>query len=232
MKRPVTISAFVLLFVFLLLSIALNIRQDHQALKKEKQLAVLLENGGQNKVIERYTRDSIKHTVFNERIINNTKTEKLSALDKSYADSLQKALKISIDRIDQVTKINATLMAELKLKTAEDNGKIVKLHKDKHLDLKYYPDNDSLQFKYDLELNDARFKERKWLFGKTNHYVDVFSNDPRITINGLQSYRIKENPPKRLGLGLNVGYGLAKDGSQLKIVPYFGLGINYNFIEF
>lgn len=233
MKRSVTISAFVLLFVFLLLSIALNIRQDHQANKKEKQLATLLSQQGQNKIVTRYTHDSIKHTVFKEKIINNTVSEKLSALDKSYADSLQKALKISIDKIDQVTKINASLVAELKLKDRKDaNGMIVKVHKDKNLDLQYYPNNDSLKFIYDIELSDVRHKDRKWFLGTPQHYIDVFSNDKRVTINGMQSFRIAQEKSKRFGIGLQTGYGIAKDGNTMRLAPYFGIGLNYNLIEF
>ena len=40
-------------------------------------MTVLLTQGGNNKIVEKYTRDSVTHTVFNEKIINNSTSEKL-----------------------------------------------------------------------------------------------------------------------------------------------------------
>lgn len=218
---------------FLALSIGLNIRQEYTSAEKEKQMTVLLTQGGNNKIVEKYTRDSITHTVFNEKIINNSTSEKIAALDRSYADSLQKALKISIDKIDQVTKVNGKLEAQLALISKQnDKGQIVKSHKDKYLDLVYYPDTDSVKLAYDINLNEARYSQRKWLLGAKQNFINVYSDDPRVTINGLKSFRLKEKPPNRFGIGLSAGYGLAKDGTTIKASPYFGIGLNYNLIEF
>ncbi|MCT4127942.1 hypothetical protein CMT75_08910 [Elizabethkingia anophelis] len=227
------IISFSVLGTFLALSIGLNIRQEYTSAEKEKQMTVLLTQGGNNKIVEKYTRDSITHTVFNEKIINNSTSEKIAALDRSYADSLQKALKISIDKIDQVTKVNGKLEAQLALISKQnDKGQIVKSHKDKYLDLVYYPDTDSVKLAYDINLNEARYSQRKWLLGAKQNFINVYSDDPRVTINGLKSFRLKEKPPNRFGIGLSAGYGLAKDGTTIKAAPYFGIGLNYNLIEF
>lgn len=233
MKKTVTITAFALVFVLLIISIGLNIRQEFKKVEKEKELAELLTQGSKNNVVNTYTRDSITHKVFNERIIDNSNSSKIAVLGTSYADSLQKALRMSLDKIDQVTKINGKLVAQLALQTQHtDTGQQVKTHKDKYLDLVYYPANDSLQLAYDIDLNDVRVHDKKWFFGKTNNYIDLFSDDKRVTINGVKSYRLKETSPKRLGLGLNAGYGLGKEGNTIRAIPYIGIGLNYNLIEF
>ncbi len=233
MKNLTTKIAFALVFLLLLVSIGLNVKQDFEKSKKEKETTALLTQGGQNKVVEKYTRDSVTHTIFNEKIINNTTSEKVSALDRTYADSLQKALKVSLDKIDQVTKINGRLEAQLALQTKVTNtGKTIKTHKDQYLDLVYFPDSDSLNMAYNIELNDARYPERKWFLGKTQHYIDLFSNDKRVTINGVKSFRLKESPSKRFGIGFSAGYGLALDGNVVKAVPYVGISGNYNLVEF
>jgi hypothetical protein len=221
------------LFIAFLVSIGFNIYQKIKERNHQQDLSALVQDQGNNKIIEKYVKDSVTHTIYQDRFINDSKSEKQLAIGKTYADSLQKALKLSIDKIDQVTKINARLEAQMALTTKQTPaGQTVKTHKDQYLDLIYYPDNDSLKMAYDIRLNDARYSEKKWFLGAKQNYINVYSDDKRVTINGLKSYRIKEAPPNRFGIGLSVGYGLAKDGNALKAVPYFGAGLNYNLFEF
>ena len=35
-----------------------------------------------------------------------------------------------------------------------------------------------------------------------------------------------------MGIGISAGYGVGKDGNTLRLVPYVGVGVNYNLIEF
>lgn len=222
-----------LLLIAFVVSIGFNIYQKFEERKHDQELSSLITDNGSNKIIERYVKDSVTHTIYEDRIINNSQNEKQLAIGKTYADSIQKALKISLDKIDQVTKINARLEAQVALTNKQTSkGQTIKTHKDQYLDLTYYPETDSLKMAYDIHLNDVRYKDKKWIFGKENRYTDLYPEDPRVTINGLKSFRVKEDPPKRLGLGLSVGYGVAKDGNTLKMVPYFGAGLNYNLSEF
>jgi len=233
MKTKANFIYVILLACLLIASVALNVKQHFERETSRKEMLSLLENRGQNKVIKEYVRDSIVHTVFQDRAISNEKTEKIAALNSDYADSLQAALKISIEKIEQVTKLNGKLLAELKLKTAKtDDGKDVKVHKDQYLDISFYPDTDSLKMQYNLELNQVRYAERNWLFGKSTHYIDVFSPDPRISIHGLKSFRIKERPSRRFGFGLSAGYGAFKNEKNIQLAPFIGVGVNYNLIEF
>lgn len=233
MKNITSISAFVLIFLLLLLSIGLNIRQQFKQDEKDSRLADLISTSGKNTVNERYVKDSVTHTVFNEKVISNNLTEKQLALGKPYADSLEKSLKVSISRLDQATKINAALEAKLALKESPNtSGKKVLSHTDKFLQLRYYPDTDSVDLAMDIKLNEARYKKRSWFLGKEESFVDVFADDPRVKINGLKSFTLKGASQKRFGIGLQAGYGLGISNNTLQPIPFIGLGLNYNLIEF
>ncbi len=233
MKNITSTAAFVLIFLLLILSIGLNIRQQFRQEEKETRLEDLISKSGKNTVKEHYVKDSITHTVFNEKIISDDVTEKRLALGKSYADSLEKSLKVSINKLDQFTKINAVLEAKLGLKEGSTaSGKKMLSHKDKSLELRYYPYSDSVDLSMDIKLNEARYKKRAWLLGKEQGYVDVFPDDPRIKINGLKSFTVKDPAQKRFGIGFQAGYGIGLNKSTVQTIPYFGIGLNYNLIEF
>lgn len=85
------------------------------------------------------------------------------------------------------------------------------------LDLSVY--NESLISVYEKRLN--------WF--KTETVVELVQLNPFTTTESLVTYKVDKKPQKRLGLGLSTGvlYSLDKN----KIVPYFGLGLNYNIIE-
>lgn len=224
----------IILGILLIVSVSYIIRQEYEERKRDGLVSHLIEHSGKNEVVKHYHTDSIRHTIFTEKIIENNTEQKSLAIGKTYVDSLQKALKISIDKMEQVSKINAELTAKLQLKekTQEDGSKILS-HKDKFLSLEYYPQTDSVNFAYNIKLNEVRYNKRKWLFGKKQHFIDVFADDPRVQINGLKSYRIRGEPPSRWGLGLHAGYGFhIAPNATLKPTPIVGLGINYNLIGF
>lgn len=230
--KPLHKVLIISLTLLLLCAVGVIIHQDARKSQQDESFAQLISNQGENSIIEKYTRDSVVHTVFQDRLINNDSNEKRIALGKTFADSLEKALKMSVDKIDQVTKVNARLEAQMALLTKSTDKGPLKYHQDKNLNLVYNPQNDSLKFAYNLELIDARYSEKKWLLGAKKNYIDIYSNDPRITVNGAKTYRIKEDPPNRFGLGLQTGYGLGKDGNVIRLMPYVGIGLNYNLIEF
>lgn len=223
----------IVLGVLLIVSVAYIIRQEYSYKKREELLATLVGQQGGNIIEKHYEKDSVIHTVFKDKIIENNANEKSLAVGKSYIDSLQNALKISIDKMEQVSKINAELTAKLQLKEAlTESGDKMLSHSDKYLSLNYYPQTDSVDFRYNLKLNEVRYKDRKWLFGKTNYFVDVFSDDPRVKINGMNTYRIRGQPQSRWGLGIQAGYGFQLSGNQIRAAPIVGMGINYNLINF
>lgn len=223
----------IILGVLLIVSLSYIIRQEYEDRKSKELLSQLIETSEGNTIEKHYIRDSVKHTIFRDKLVN-TPEEKSLAIGKNYIDSLQNALKISIDKMEQVSKINAELTAKLQLKEQVlDNGTKVLAHSDKYLNLQYFPHSDSVDFRYNIKLNEVRYKQKKWLFGKNHHYIDVFSDDPRVQINGLKSYRIRGQPQSRWGIGLHAGYGFQiAPNANLRPTPIVGIGLNYNLIEF
>ncbi|MEE3725937.1 hypothetical protein V2H21_11295, partial [Riemerella anatipestifer] len=102
MKSKIFIIILSLLLGF---SVFLHIQRERAIGKQEQQISELIEHSYKNEIINHYYRDSIKHTVFKEKVVETT-NEKQLAIGKTYADSLEQALKMSIKKIDQVSKIN------------------------------------------------------------------------------------------------------------------------------
>lgn len=196
--------------------------------KSNERIAALIQTNGKNEIVDEYVRDSIPHTVYRDKVIKDTEAEKRLAITNSYADSLERALKLSINKIDQALKVNAQLDAKLKLQQV---GNAI-TYQDKFLKLRYIPDSSEMSLTYDMGLNVARYSKRKWLFGKKDHYIDVFADDPRVTIKGLKNYTIQERPQKRFGIGIQVGYGFTLNQNSIQGSPYIGIGINRNLIQF
>lgn len=204
------------------------INQYIESSKDKERIAALIQNSGKNEIVTEYIRDSIPHTVFRDKVIKDNEAEKRLAITNSYADSLERALKMSITKIDQALKVNAQLDAKLKLQQV---GNAITFQ-DKFLKLRYVPDSSEMALTYDMGLNVARYSKRKWLFAKKDHYIDVFADDPRVTIKGLKSYTIQERPQKRFGIGIQVGYGFTLNQNNIQASPYIGIGINRNLIQF
>lgn len=94
------------------------------------------------------------------------------AITNSYADSLERALKMSITKIDQALKVNVQLDAKL-----QQIGNTI-VYKDKFLKLWYVPDGSEMVLSYDMGLNTARYHKLKWLFGgRTKHHPRNLSGD-------------------------------------------------------
>lgn len=213
-------------------AIALSIISYSQYAQKKKDEEIykeLLLSSGKNEVVKEYIRDSVKHTVFIEKRIKDTELEKRLAISSQYADSLERALKVSITQIKQVTKVNAELDATLKLVKQKD-GTVT--YQDKWLSLLYQPATETLDLRYNVNLNIARYSKRSWFLAEKKSYVDIYSDDSRVTIKGLNSFVLQEKPSKRFGLGLSTGYALSFSNNQFVTQPYIGIGVNYNLLNF
>ncbi|MFJ1474897.1 hypothetical protein ACILE9_11640 [Capnocytophaga cynodegmi] len=211
-----------------LTSLSLNWRQWLNKKKSDERIAELVELGGKAQIVTQYVRDSVPHTVFKEVFVRDNATEKRLAITKSYADSLEQALRISIDKMNQVSKINGKLTAQLKLQATQNEDKH---YKDKWLSLTYDPRSDIVNLDYNVNLNLVRYSDKRWFGGIKKHYIDIFSDDPRVKIQGLQTFQIAEKPPAKMALALQGGYGVTLN-NPLKVSPYIGVGLSYNLIHF
>lgn len=219
------------LIALLVTSLSLNWRQWLYKKKSDERISELVELGGKAKIVTRYVRDSIQHTVFEQVYVKDNASRKRLAITKSYADSLECALQMSIDKIASVTKTNAKLTARLKVLQNEAGKPPSKHYSDKYLSLAYDPANDSLWLSYDISLNTAKYTKKKWLFGEKQHFIDVWADDPRVKIQGLKTFTIAQEPPRRWSLALQGGYGVTLN-APFRFTPYVGAGLSYHLIHF
>ena len=67
---------------------------------------------------------------------------------------------------------------------------------------------------------------------KTKKYIAVVtSENPYVKINDILSVKMDLPKPKRIGVGVQAGYGLIL-GDPLKTAPYIGVGVSYNLFRF
>jgi len=125
-----------------------------------------------------------------------------SAIDKVNADLLDSVAQLNIarDKIRQVISINTNLS----IKNQQLEKKVGELattysHKDDHLWLTLTVPKDSTKAAfadggYDADLIATQYNKGSWLWG-TDHYMDIYSNDPRFTIKGAKTLSVKQKQP-------------------------------------
>lgn len=178
-------------------------------------------------------KDNLKQE--NARIETN-KSEKISGISKEeYLTLLNRYNDKSIE-VESFNNIVSTVRDSLKLakleitdfknkewmwKTVKPSGSTI---------IATMNEKDSvLHTSIDVKLNVTEVVDKGGLFKKDRFYTDFYSPDQNIKINGVQNYR-KEVilKPKRIGLGLQVGYGVMSD---LKPSIYVGVGASFNILN-
>ncbi len=189
-------------------------------------------------IVGRYVaKDSTRHALVAEQVRTRKTAEKQTAVGKAYLDSVAAALAVSVKQVDEVSRTNATLLAEnIQLKATVANPKKQE-YRDRWLRIVYDADSNQIDsLAYDVELTHARYWNRPWLLGDKRYYNDVFSPDPRVTINAARRFTLPEPRPRKFGIGIQAGYGFTFDPSAPFALPptwpYLGVGLSYNFIRF
>lgn len=168
--------------------------------------------------------------------VETNRQNSIKGVDPAEYERIKRSLGVAEDKILAYTNIEATLRDTLKLtrvlldeannkkwewETVKPSGSVIKAT---------MSEKDSvLHTDVDVKLNTTDYVVKGGIFKKDKFYTDIYSADQNIKINGVKSIR-KETyiPPKRFGLGLQVGYGVSND---LKPSLYVGVGISYNLIN-
>ena len=149
------------------------------------------------------------------------------------SDTLAPALNIAQEKIDELTRANFNLDGQLKAtKTELDvNKKARVFYESKYMQIVSNVQDSTIDYSYNAVVDVVKFKDKKWLLGKENTYIDISSPDKNMKINGVEHFKKKiEIKPKKLGFGLQAGYYYAP--STNKFYPALGVGISYNLIRF
>ena len=83
--------------------------------------------------------------------------------------------------------------------------------------------NISVKNKYEITIG----KQKNGWFKKREQVVKLLNLNPNTTTSELRAFNIKSNP-KRLGISLQVGYGIT---TALGTTPYAGIGLSYMVIH-
>lgn len=182
-------------------------------------------------------KDGTNHALAADPVRTRQTEEKRRAVGGPYLDTVAKALNVSVARIDELERVNASLTAEnVKLTAAAGNPRKLQ-YRDRWLHLTYDADSNTLDsLGYDVELTRVRYWRRAWLLADKHYFNDVFSSDPRVTIGGVRRFTLPEPTPKKFGIGLQAGYGFpivpAPTFSFQPPAPYIGIGFSYNLVRF
>ena len=69
--------------------------------------------------------------------------------------------------------------------------------------------------------------------GRGKPFAEVTNYNPYTTNKSLRTYQVSAPKPKRMGIGINVGYGIhASTKGGISHGVNLSIGFNYNFIEF
>lgn len=143
--------------------------------------------------------------------IKDSQIQSLTDLNAKYSDSFRLA-KVTID--EQNNK-------KWEWEKKYESGSIVK---------SVMSEKDSiLHSDIDIKLQTTDYIEKKGLFRKDVLYTDIYSPDQNIKVNGVKTFRRETIiKPKRIGIGIQVGYGLTGEG---RATPYVGVGLSYNLVN-
>jgi len=124
------------------------------------------------------------------------------AVSTGLLDTVAMALKIKTKQVEELTRINSTL----NVKNARAYYSIDSLkrrtiqYRDKYVSIAYTPDTTdtiagTFDFKYAADIKIAQYYKRNWFLGAKKSYIDVWSQDNRVTINGVDRFQVEQKDP-------------------------------------
>lgn len=152
-----------------------------------------------------------------------------------YARALA-ALNIKDSQIESLTDIQAKLSDSFKLAKLtidEQNNKQWEWNKTMEsgsVIKSVMSEKDSvLHSDIDIKLQTTDYIDKRGIFKKDVLYTDIYSPDQNIKVNGVKTFRRETViKPKRLGFGIQAGYGIGENGRP---TMYVGVGASYNLFN-
>jgi len=211
-------------------SLVFNFHQYLQKVDDEKRIASLQSQANkQSLVLTKYiAKDGTNHVIYKDVFVKSD-AEKELAVSKGYLDTLRKALNISVSQITELTRVKATVRDIVKAQRVDSLNQTTYNYKNRWLEMSLNTRDSMLNYNYNVEFTKTKYTKGNWLVGR-KEYVDLSLSDPHAQIEGVQTFTIPPEKPKRLGLGLQIGYRY--DVLQNAVSPSIGLGLSYNFIRF
>lgn len=222
----------VILYLLLLCILGLYVKELFFKYKKEnvKELPKTTVSIEAEEVARQVDSQGAEHVIYKEAapII---KLIELKVEDKARIDSLLLLANIKEKQLKSLQTTYASIAQEnIELKKVIKGVDTIYEYKDNYLDLSFNRKSDDLvlgNFGYNLVLNDLHYWKRDWFLGKKKGYIDIWSPDTRVRINGTDRVTIRQKTPTfKVGVGAlstysndfwGYGGGLRIDANRLSI---------------
>ena len=150
------------------------------------------------KIIERYLDgNGSEHLVIEDTKISKAERKEL-VKSNGFIDTVAAALKIANNKINELTRVNATLVAN-NLKGKPDspsNPMSIIRYVDKYANITYNPIDTMFGLKYNINLINANYTRNDGFLGlRSTNVVDLYSEDKRVTINGVERFSLAVPDP-------------------------------------
>lgn len=226
-------NGFYIVIATALLAISLyfNVKLVNTSRHDAERLEVLSKiTKDQSGIISKYVApDSSKHVVY-KLVYAKNDAEKGMAISSTYIDSLKKSLNIQAGRIEELTRVKATVSATVKTELKKDsNGRDEYSYKGKWLNFLLKTKDSTATYKYNIDMLNLIRTEGNWLTGRKK-FRDISFADPDAEIQGVTGFTIPPEPIKRFGIGAQVGYYYVPVLN--KWYPALGVGISFNIKNF
>ncbi|MBR5199463.1 MAG: hypothetical protein IKW20_06505 [Bacteroidales bacterium] len=84
----------------------------------------------------------------------------------------------------------------------------------------------------------VRLPRESRTYGDERYTAVVSGYEPRLDrlevyleTQTVTKYVMRHEPPKRWGIGVQAGYGVAASGGTIRLAPYIGIGISYDIVR-
>ncbi|WP_158798076.1 hypothetical protein [Pedobacter sp. L105] len=150
-------------------------------------------------ITKKIDKNGVEHTILEET--NNVLPKDLMTsnvgYDTAFVDSLIRMTDIQKKEIVSLTQINQTIQGK-NLQAVQTNDSLKRrmyTYTDKNLYVSYTPDIDTAKtgffsYKYNQNLNVIQYNRKKWFLGEDHKYIDVASDDPNSTVNGVKKLTV------------------------------------------
>jgi hypothetical protein len=151
-------------------------------------------------IAKKTDKNGIQHTIVEETnniLPKNLMMNSRTGYDTAFVDSLLSVTDILKKEVMSLTKINQSISAKnLQASSVIDSLNRKKFeYNDKNLYLSYTPTSDSTKagvfdYRFNQDLSFIQYNRKKWFLGADHIYMDISSNSPYSTVNGVKKYTV------------------------------------------
>ncbi len=180
---------------------------------------------------KKHTGGNINKNTFSQNDVKNNPGTSLGG-----ADTSAMALRVQRDQI--------LYWQQLAIQSRGDNLKAVQLidslkrkvlyYKDPYIRIAYHPGNDStdngtFDYRNNEHLTITQYVKRNWLLGANHHYIDIMSDNPNTSIDGVRALTIT---PDQSSFGFKGQLRAAYDFASGRVIPSAGIVISLGKFDF